>query len=144
MKTKTLLITFLCAALTLICSTSFGAGGGGSNTGGGTIYYVHTGLKTTWTMNSDGSNQTQLGFGTYGPVSTVCHNNHRWFLDRGKSYLESTIQTESTESKSSRTATTTTSTSTTTALQGYSSPTTSRFKPTRMGSTRCTGYPEAR
>jgi hypothetical protein len=69
------------AALTLSCATGFGAGGGGGNTGGGTIYYVHTGLKTTWTMNSDGSNKTQLGFGTYGPVSTVKHNNHYWFLD---------------------------------------------------------------
>jgi hypothetical protein len=65
-------------ALTLICATAWSSPPG---TGGGTIYYVQTGIKTTWTMNSDGANQTQLGFGTYGPVSTVIYNNHRWFLD---------------------------------------------------------------
>jgi hypothetical protein len=74
------------AALTLICAVSLGqpaksSGAGGPGTGGGTIYYVHTGVKTTYTMNSDGTNQTQLGFGTYGPVSTVTYNGHRWFLD---------------------------------------------------------------
>ena len=31
-------------------------------------------------MNSDGTNQTHLGIGTYGPPSMVMYNNHRWFL----------------------------------------------------------------
>ena len=66
------------AAVTLICVT---ASAGPPGTGGGTMYYVHSGVKTTYTMNSDGSNQTQLGFGTYGPVSTQLYNGHRWFLD---------------------------------------------------------------
>lgn len=66
------------AALTLICVTAWASQPG---TGGGTIFYVHSGVKTTYTMNSDGSNQTQFGFGTYGPVSTVTYNGHRWFLD---------------------------------------------------------------
>ena len=65
------------AALTLICAPASAS----PPTGGGTIYYVHQGVKTTWTMNSDGANQAQLGFGTYGPVSTVMFNGHRWFLD---------------------------------------------------------------
>jgi hypothetical protein len=66
------------AALTLTCVTASASPPG---TGGGKIYYVHSGVKTTYTMNSDGSNQTQLGFGTYGPVSTQVYNGHRWFLD---------------------------------------------------------------
>ena len=66
------------AALTLICATASASPPG---TGGGTIYYVHTCCRTMRTMNSDGSNQTQLGFGTYGPASTVIYNGHRWFLD---------------------------------------------------------------
>jgi hypothetical protein len=66
------------AFLGLICVTAWASPPG---TGGGTMYYVHSGVKTTYTMNSDGSNQTQLGFGTYGPVSTQLYNGHRWFLD---------------------------------------------------------------
>jgi len=49
--------------------------------GGGTISYTHVGIKEMWTMNSEGSNQTKLGSGTYGPVSTALYNNRRWFLD---------------------------------------------------------------
>jgi Tol biopolymer transport system component len=66
------------AALAVFSATAWASPPG---TGGGTIYYVHTGVKTTYTMNSDGTSQTQLGFGTYGPVSTVTYNGHRWFLD---------------------------------------------------------------
>ncbi len=80
----------LCAAL-LLCGGAVpdawaqpgggGGGGGGGGSGGGTIYYVHVGIKTTWTMDPSADNQTQLGFGTYGPVSAEPHNGHRWFLD---------------------------------------------------------------
>ena len=66
------------AALTLICVTAWASQPG---TGGGTIYYHYVCCRTMRTMNSDGTNQTQLGFGTYGPVSTQLYNGHRWFLD---------------------------------------------------------------
>jgi len=56
-------------------------GGGAGGTGGGTIYYTLGGLKTTWTMDSSGGNNTQFGFGTYGPASTETHNGYRWFID---------------------------------------------------------------
>src|SRR5438034_11103089 len=65
------------AALALICATASAAPPG---TGGGTIYYTHSCCRTMWAMNSDGSNQTSLGVGTYGPPSMVTHNNHRYFL----------------------------------------------------------------
>jgi hypothetical protein len=44
MKTRIalILITLICAALTLICATAWAS----PPTGGGTIYYVHTGLRT--------------------------------------------------------------------------------------------------
>jgi hypothetical protein len=32
------------------------------------------------TMNSDGSNKTQLGFGLFGPPSRALHGGHRWFV----------------------------------------------------------------
>ena len=32
------------------------------------------------TMNSDGSNNRQLGFGLFGNPSTALHSGHRWFL----------------------------------------------------------------
>src|SRR5215470_16986662 len=67
------------AALTLICVTNPGHAAQG--TGGGTIYYTHLCCRTMWTMNSDGTSQTQLGLGTYGPVSTQLYNGHRWFMD---------------------------------------------------------------
>ena len=53
------------AALTLICATAWASPPG---TGGGTIYYVHPGIKTTWTMNSDGG-KTRLNSdsGRMGP-----------------------------------------------------------------------------
>lgn len=50
-------------------------------TGGGTIYHYDAAIKTMWTMESNGSNNSELGFGTFGPVSTEPHNNHRWFID---------------------------------------------------------------
>lgn len=67
------------AALTLLCVTNPGHAAQG--TGGGTMYYTHLCCRTMWTMNSDGSSKTQLGFATYGPVSTQLYNGHRWFLD---------------------------------------------------------------
>src|SRR5436190_18245050 len=66
------------AALTLICAPALAAPPG---TGGGTIYYTHACCRTMRSMNSDGSNQTALGVGTYGPPSMVMYNNHRWFLN---------------------------------------------------------------
>jgi hypothetical protein len=78
MKTKTLLVTLLGPVLTLICVTA--SAGPPGNTGGGAIYYTHTCCRSMWSMNSDGSNQTHLGIGTYGPPSMVTYDNHRWFL----------------------------------------------------------------
>ena len=66
------------AILALICVTASASPPG---TGGGTIYYIHQCCRTMWSMNSDGTNQTQLGYQTYGPVSTQLYNGHRWFLD---------------------------------------------------------------
>jgi hypothetical protein len=64
-----------------------GGGGGGAGTGGGTIYYIgawdgvtHGGTAVMKTMNSDGSNKTQLGFGLFGPPSRSLHGGHRWFV----------------------------------------------------------------
>jgi len=67
------------AALTLICVTN--PGHAAQATGGGTVYYTHNCCRTMWTMNSDGSSKTQLGFATFGPVSTQLYNGHRWFMD---------------------------------------------------------------
>jgi len=70
------------AALALICATGLiqpAAGAGG--TGGGAIYYTHLCCRTMWTMNSDGTSKTQLGFATFGPVSTQLYNGHYWFMD---------------------------------------------------------------
>jgi hypothetical protein len=72
------------AALTLICATGpsqAANGGGGGGTGGGTIFYTHTCCRQMWTMNSDGTSQTQLGLGAYGPVSTQKYNGHYFFMD---------------------------------------------------------------
>ena len=131
------------AALTLICVTASASPPG---TGGGTIYYVHSGAKTTRTMNSDGTNQTQLGFGTYGPVSTLTYNGHRWFLDTRAHLQPSRVLSErrSPEPKSTRSATTSTTTPITTAPQASGLPTISRFKPTGTEPSRCTGFPAAR
>ena len=78
------------AALTLICATGLGVppgGGGGGNTGGGTIYFIgpwdtaqQGGTAVMRTMNSDGSNNRQLGFGLFGNPSTALHGGRRWFL----------------------------------------------------------------
>jgi len=64
-----------------------GGGGGAGGTGGGTIYYIgawdgvnHGGTAVMKTMNSDGSNKKQLGFGLFGPPSRAPHNGHRWFV----------------------------------------------------------------
>jgi hypothetical protein len=78
------------AALILICATGLGVppgGGGGGNTGGGTIYFIgpwdgaqQGGTAVMRTMNSDGSNNRQLGFGLFGNPSTALHSGRRWFL----------------------------------------------------------------
>ena len=73
-----------CAALNHPCTTVLSqsaAGGGGGTIGGGTIFYTHTCCRTMWTMNSDGTSQTQLGLGVYGPVSTQKYNGHYFFID---------------------------------------------------------------
>ena len=76
------------AALTLICTTSYGqradrgdVGASGGNTGGGTVFYVHSCCRTMRSMNSDGTNKIAYGVGTYGPPSTVTFGGHRWFLN---------------------------------------------------------------
>src|SRR5262245_7716309 len=78
------------AASTLMCATGLGVppgGGGGGNTGGGMIYFIgpHDGAQqggtaVMRTMNSDGSNNRQLGFGLFGNPSTALHGGRRWFL----------------------------------------------------------------
>ena len=78
------------AALTLTCATVLGVppgGGGGGNTGGGTIYFIgpwdaaqQGGTAVMRTMNSDGSNNRQLGFGLFGNPSMALHGGQRWFL----------------------------------------------------------------
>ena len=57
------------------------------DTGGGTIYFIgpwdgaqQGGTAVMRTMNSDGSNNRQLGFGLFGNPSTALHGVHRWFL----------------------------------------------------------------
>jgi hypothetical protein len=57
------------------------------NTGGGIIYFIgphdgatQGGTAVMRTMNSDGSNNRQLGFGLFGNPSTALHGGHRWFL----------------------------------------------------------------
>jgi hypothetical protein len=71
------------AGVTLICAIglSQSAVAGGPGTGGGTIFYRQTCCLRMQTMNSDGTNQTQLGLGTYASVSTQRYNGHYWFLD---------------------------------------------------------------
>src|SRR6266496_1452938 len=75
-KTATRTLAAL-ATLTLICATGSATPPG---TGGGTIYYTHACCRTMWAMNSDGSNQTSFGVGTYGPPSMVMYGGYRWFL----------------------------------------------------------------
>jgi hypothetical protein len=52
------------------------------DTGGGTIYYFHGGSSySMWSMDSDGSNKTNVGsFGYYNTPSWDHHNGFRWFL----------------------------------------------------------------
>ena len=72
------------AALTLISATGLAhlaKAAGGPGTGGGTIFYTHLCCRTMWTMNSDGTNKTQLGFAAFGTVSTQKYNGHYWFMD---------------------------------------------------------------
>jgi len=87
------------APLAAASSQAAPGGGGGGGTGGGTIYYLGpTGMTS---MNSDGSNKTQVGrFGTPGNAtpSTALHNNYRWFIHTcpisGQYYPSGTLRTE--------------------------------------------------
>jgi len=72
---------------TLAAAPSQAAPGGGGGTGGGTIYYIgpwdgvtNGATAVMKTMNSDGSNKKQLGFGLFGPPSRALHGGHRWFV----------------------------------------------------------------
>ena len=77
---------FLVVALLVIGAAEPGAlaqPGGGDDTGGGTVYFINGGGPTnwTWSMNSDGSNTTQLGWWGYLNVpSRDLHNGYRWYL----------------------------------------------------------------
>jgi len=71
----------------LVAAPSQAAPNSGGGAGGGTIYYMGPwknatsgGTSVMTTMNSDGSNKTQLGLGMFGNPSTVLHNSHRWFI----------------------------------------------------------------
>ena len=79
LKTKTLLITLVCAPL-LIIGVTASAVPPPPNTGGGTIYYTHACCRTMWAMNSDGTNQIHFGTGTYGPPSMSIYGGYRYFL----------------------------------------------------------------
>ena len=115
------------AALTLICATGLGVppgGGGGGSTGGGTIYFIgpwdtaqQGGTAVMRTMNSDGSNNRQLGFGLFGNPSTALHGGHRWFLYH-RPIADSYYPDGTQDSNCSHSATTTTLTLTTTAPRG--------------------------
>ena len=105
------------AALTLICATVLGVppgGGGGGNTGGGTIYFIgpwdtaqQGGTAVMRTMNSDGSNNRQLGFGLFGNPSTALHGGHAGSFTTGP-FPTPTIPMGHRYSNCSHTATTTT------------------------------------
>jgi hypothetical protein len=86
MKTKTLLITLLCAPL-LVIGVTASAAHPPPDTGGGTLYFIGPrdgaqGGGSQWmrAMNSDGTNNRQLGFGLYGNPSIALHGGLRWFL----------------------------------------------------------------
>jgi dipeptidyl aminopeptidase/acylaminoacyl peptidase len=79
----------LLVALAIIATASSEAapGGGGGGTGGGTIYYIgawngvtNGGTAVMKTMDSDGGNKNQLGFGLFGPPSRTLHKGYRWFV----------------------------------------------------------------
>lgn len=80
------LAAFLVAAIASPHASAQGGhgngGGGGGGTTGGTIYYNgDASRKQAWTMDANGGSQVQLGFATYGPISTAIHNGHHWFID---------------------------------------------------------------
>ena len=81
-----LLIMITAASLLVIGVTALAAPPP-PDTGGGTIYYIgpwngatQGGTAVMRTMNSDGSNNRQLGFGLFGNPSTALHGGRRWFL----------------------------------------------------------------
>ena len=75
------------AASLLVIGVTASAAPPPPNTGGGTIYFIgpwdtaqQGGTAVMRTMNSDGSNNRQLGFGLFGNPSMALHGGHRWFL----------------------------------------------------------------
>src|SRR4030095_11132013 len=75
------------AASVLLIGVTASAAPPPPNTGGGTIYFIgpwdgtqQGGTAVMRTMNSDGSNNRQLGFGLFGNPSTALHGGRRWFL----------------------------------------------------------------
>jgi hypothetical protein len=81
------LLFITAAASLLVIGVTASAGPPSPNTGGGTIYFIgpwdtaqQGGTAVMRTMNSDGSNNRQLGFGLFGNPSTALHGGHRWFL----------------------------------------------------------------
>jgi hypothetical protein len=77
--------SFLVVALLVISATEPGAlaqPGGGDDTGGGTVYFFNGGpTNWLWSMNSDGSNTTQLGWWGYlNSPSRELHGEHRWYV----------------------------------------------------------------
>jgi dipeptidyl aminopeptidase/acylaminoacyl peptidase len=82
-----LLVTVILATLTAGSIKAAPGGGGRGGTGGGTIYFIgpwqgvsNGATAVMKTMNSDGSNKIQLGFGLFGPPSRALHGGHRWFV----------------------------------------------------------------
>jgi hypothetical protein len=81
------LLIITTAAPLLVIGVTASAAPPPPDTGGGTIYFIgpwdgaqQGGTAVMRTMNSDGSNNRQLGFGLFGNPSTALHGVRRWFL----------------------------------------------------------------
>src|SRR4030095_13373185 len=81
------LLIITAAASLLVIGVTASAAPPPPDTGGGIIYFIgpwdgatQGGTAVMRTMNSDGSNNRQLGFGLFGNPSTALHGGRRWFL----------------------------------------------------------------
>ena len=85
-RVRTVWFSFLVAAL-LVIGTAVSGAPAPKGTGGGTIYFINGtagsggSINYTWSMESDGSNITQLGnWCRFNYPSRILHNGYRWFL----------------------------------------------------------------